>query len=244
MSVRFLIAALALAAVTAPGAAETRKATYSISMLGIGLGAAVMTIDDKGKSYALSFEGNYGFFGNSGRFSVSGQGAMTAGGVVPGRFTQSIENDKPQKAAVIFKAGKPETITLTPRLSATEVKQQVPLKPEHLVNVLDPAAALLSLVLRAGGDESKACSGSVAVFTGTVRADIALSPDSTTPLQILCKAKLTPISGYRETKNFRRVVDSDAMRVGFSIKADGKFRFPQVIKVPLRWGMLTITRKN
>jgi hypothetical protein len=241
--VGFLAASLVPLCFPGGGAhAQEQSARYAINVAGIDVGSLVLTVADTPKGYKLRINGSYGFLAYGGSFAIASTGAFSKTGVRPSTFSQSIKGDEPEVTRISFKNGAANKTVITPPPEPARLKNRVPLKPEHLADVLDPASALVMLAIRAGKSEENICAGEVPVFTGMVRASIALSPVNETPVQIICRATLKPIAGHRDTANLRRITGSDQLRLGFSRKADGRLRFPQSISIPLRFGRLTISR--
>jgi hypothetical protein len=227
-----------------PAHAAPVTATYSISIAGIDVGSLDMTVTDKGKSYSFKLSGSYGFLFNNGSFSASASGLLGDGGPTSTAYVQTIKSDDDELTRIKFTDGNATKTTITPPPGPKQTLNRIPLKDEDLLNVMDPLSAILSMAIKAGQSETEMCAGDVPVFTGLVRAKLTLSPANETPLQVLCKVKFTPISGHRNTANVKRIAASDALRVGFPRKSDGKFRLPQSISVPLKFGTLIITRKS
>jgi hypothetical protein len=235
-------AAAILVILAGNAAADEQRASYAINVAGIDVGSLVMTVTDTPKGYTLKINGSYGFLAYGGSFNIASNGAFSKAGLTPASFTQSIKGDEAELTRIAFTKGAALKTVITPPPKPARLKNRIPLKPEHLVNVLDPASAIVMLAIKAGKSDQNICAGEVPVFTGTVRASIALQPANETPVQIICRATLKPIAGHRDTPNLRRITDSDQLRLGFSRKTDGRLRFPQSISIPLRFGRLTISR--
>jgi hypothetical protein len=226
-------------------AAHAQSVTYGIDYAGFNVGAATMTIEEGAKDYSFAVNGKFSSLVASGSFSAASSGKISKSGLAPNRYGLNVSGEEPQKTDIVFTKGRASSITISPEESAERKAQRVPLKPEHLRNVLDPASAIFSLVIKKGSEaEAAICQGSFEVFTGTVRAKLTLSPAGDTPVQILCKVKFSPVAGHRNSSSTRRLMASEEIRVGFSRNLDGKLRFPQSVTVPLRVGKLTLTRKG
>jgi hypothetical protein len=226
------------------GAAQAQSVSYKINMAGLDVGSATMTAEDGGKSYSFQLSGTYSVLVARGSFSVAASGTRNASKLVPRQYGMNINSDRPEQTTIEFRKGAATTISINPVPSAGENNGRVPLTKAHLRNVLDPASALLALAMEKGAqDEGNLCNG-VEVFTGMVRARLSFSPANETPLQVLCAVNLQAIAGHKNNENLKRLTSSGKLRVGFSRKLDGNLRFPYSVSVPLRWGLLTLTRKG
>jgi hypothetical protein len=236
--------ALMLLASGASSFAETVSATYSVSVAGISVGKAVLTAEGSGKKYNIRLSGSYGFLTARGTFSAASTGSIGPKGPTPSSYRLQLKGEEDELTNVSFARGKAAKIAITPPPGEKKTLNRIPLKDEHLVNVLDPVSGILLLAIKAGQAEGAACNGSVPIFTGMVRAQITLSPARETPLQTICKIKFQPIAGHRETRNVMRIAASEELRIGFPRAADGAFRFPSSISIPLRFGTLTFERQR
>ncbi len=244
MRLSAIIVASGLVAASAAGAAETQSARYGIAIAGFNIGSITLTVTRDGKGYVGKLNGSYGFLGNRGSFSGTSTGVISDKGATPASFVQTMKGKDDETTRIAFKGGNVTKTVVTPEPKKPEPKDRIPLGADDLKGVIDPIAAVIALSMQAGKAEAAVCAGTVPVFTGQVRAEIDLAPGTVTPIQILCKARFRPIAGHRPTSAVKRIASSDALRIGFSQKQDGDFRFLHSLSIPLRVGTLTITRRD
>ena len=120
----------------------------------------------------------------------------------------------------------------------------VPLKPEHLANVLDPLSAILALTQDSGG---KPCDRKLAIFDGKQRFDLTLvfrrqEPiEGSAELASVCRVKYTPIAGFRQTEETANLARTTGIEISFRSVPSAHLFVPQKIVLPTLAGTAEIT---
>lgn len=203
MPFRRLVLAAALAALAAPAGAETLKAQYSVSLIGLPIGTATLT-GTFGPQYSVEayakLTGLAGMVANS-------KGGAKATGAIAGAAPQSASyattaanKDGTRTVRMALGGGAVKGIDISPPFE--EKPGRIPLTEAHRRGVLDPLSAL---VMPAGSVGPAACNRTLPVFDGYTRFDVTLSFVGTRNVQAkgysgpvaVCAARYNPIAGHR-----------------------------------------------
>jgi hypothetical protein len=203
MSFRPLALAALFAVLAAPAGAETLRAQYSVTLVGLPIGTASLS-GDFGASYSLEAQAK-----------LTGLAGMVANSKGGARATGSLSNGRPQAASyATTAANKDGARTVRMALGGGAVKGvdisppfeekpgRIPLTDAHRRGVIDPLGAL---VMPASGIGPAACNRTLPVFDGYTRFDVSLAFVGTRNVQTqgyagpvaVCAARYTPIAGHR-----------------------------------------------
>jgi len=124
----------------------------------------------------------------------------------------------------------------------------VPLKEQHLRNVLDPLSAIMALSRAEGGAP---CDRKIAVFDGKQRFDIALEPvdgksakaDAASRKEFVCRVLYRPIAGHKPNKANKALTEG-RIEAAFRPTNDGKLVLPWRITIPTAWGSAELVSKR
>lgn len=110
----------------------------------------------------------------------------------------------------------------------------VPLKEQHLKNVMDPLSAIL--VLTQVGTENP-CGRKVPIFDGKQRFDIDLQFRRQEALPngqaaIVCRVKYTPLGGYRANEETKSLSSSTGIEIAFRPVPGADLLVPQRVSIP------------
>ncbi|WP_309086212.1 DUF3108 domain-containing protein [Chelativorans sp.] len=200
---RVLLAAILALSSAHAAAAETYRARYDASLLGLPVGRAFFETRFDGQAFAIAAS-----FASAGiaRIFERTDGTVEVSG------TMGEEMSRPELYALEYSEGKKRQAT-TIRFrdgTVTETRNEpppkkrgedwVPLAPEHLTGVADPISALLLPV----STDAEVCNRTVRIYDGEIRADIVLQPapeESFRSAAVTCRARFVPVSGYRKTRS-------------------------------------------
>ena len=243
------LALAALAASAAPGGALAQtpvKASYDIQLAGLSIGQADLGGTVGGSSYSLNLNGKYSVLLYSGTVTTSASGQVANGRPVPAAYRHVVKTGKTYSTEIGFLGGNARVAEVQPPLPPEFQEGRIPITEEHRKGVMDPLSGLLMQSLRATRSPAETCSGTVPVYAGVSRMDLALSPiGGAKPGEILCKAKYKPVSGYRPAnKGVQRFAQNEGIRIAFPAQADGALSLPSRIVVPTAFGAFTAERKQ
>lgn len=208
---RVALAVLAASSFVGQARATTLTADYGIWLAGIPLGSARMTTAVDGEAYKLQLEAR--LTGLAGVLT-SGRGGATASGMLgPARpnaagFSVLTRSANAQVAiTVALASGNVAGVDIEP--PAEPKPDRVPLLETHKRGVVDPLSALVMPVVRRGeATEPANCNGTIPVFDGWTRFDVALSFAETKIVDqagyrgpvLVCNARYVPIAGHRSER--------------------------------------------
>ena len=238
----------AFAALTASGAhaQNTVKASYDIQLAGLSIGSAELGGTVGPASYALNLNGKYSVLIYSGTVNTSASGQVANGKPVPSAYSHVVKTGKTFSTQIGFQGGNAREASVTPPLPPEQQEGRIPVTEAHRKGVVDPLSGLLLQSLRATKSPAETCSGTVPVYAGVSRLDLALSPASGgKPDEILCKAKYKPVAGYRPAnKGIQRFAENEGIRIAFPANTDGGLSLPSRIVVPTSFGAFIAERKQ
>jgi hypothetical protein len=209
---RDVAGAVALLAAGASGAcADTWRATYNVSLLGLTIGSASMVGEFSRTGYRI--EANAKLSGlatlvSSSKGAAVGSGAIVGGRIVPAAYAVTAANAQLTRTMRMSLAGSAVTgVDISPPFE--DRPDRVPLRDQDKRGVLDPVGAFV-LSVPAGqplvGPAS--CDRTIPVFDGYTRFDLRLAyagqKDVTTdgyagPVA-MCTVRYVPIAGHRPSR--------------------------------------------
>ncbi|MBL8589206.1 MAG: DUF3108 domain-containing protein [Methylobacteriaceae bacterium] len=203
-----ILAIFALAASTgAPATAESLKAQYSISLIGLPLGSATLSAEI-GPGYTI--EAYTKLSGVASMVSNSKGGAKAAGAFANGRpapasyATTASNSETTRTVRMALGGGAVKGVDISPPFE--EKPGRVPLAETHKRGVVDPLSALVMQV--PAGQPAvgpAACNRTLPVFDGYTRFDVTLAYVGTRNVKTagyagpvsVCAARYVPIAGHR-----------------------------------------------
>lgn len=245
-----LKSALATALLTASlatqaAAAESYKAQYTITALGIPVGKTDFTTTVTDKNYKV--RGTMQASGFASLFSTLSGNINVAGG----RSTKAVqssaydvsyrEGDKAKSTSLRF-AGANVSKTIN-KPARGKRDNWVEHSPDALKNVVDPISALLI----AAPSDRAVCNRKIRVFDGVMRADVQLSYSRTIPFSVdgykgtavTCRAKFIPVSGYQTTKkDVAYMRDRSNIEISFAPMGKTGIYAPVAAKAQTRIGQI------
>jgi len=224
------------------------SATYKVTFNGFDIGGFKFNSDVSGHGYTLSSDAQLSAL--LGAFTWRGvsrsSGTLAAGEPKPAGYTFNFQSSSRQGAV---RLGFTDT-----RISAVSVMPPsepqpdiVPLKEQHLKDVLDPLSAVMA-VSRASANP---CNRKLAIFDGKQRFDLIFSfrrqekvaeqrPSGQPAVGYVCRVRYVPIAGYRATDETKELSDSTAIEVSLRHVPNANLMVPYLVTIPTFAGSATI----
>lgn len=253
MTYRFLLFAVASIHIfAAPVTAKDEwpaevNAVYKVKFGGFNIGDFRFTSKLDGEKYTLDGSSKLsvalGAFKWRGVFKSTG--ALGKSGADPAAYSFDYRSgSKRGSVKMTLDGGGVSKVAMDPPKEPSHAA--VPLKPQHMKNILDPMSAIMAMTLYDGGDP---CGRKLAVFDGQRRFDIALSrapgqgksarPDGT----YVCRVAYIPIAGHKANKENKALTDG-AIEVVLKHVPDAHLLAPSQITIPTAWGQATLLSKS
>jgi hypothetical protein len=208
---RLIFAVLALAAVTAAGAAHAEgklEAQYVASLAGIPIGKGSWAVDIGDTQYTAAASGmTTGLIKlfTGGRGSGAAQGTLSAGRPASSTYSATIKTGRhTDEVRMTVNGGVAKDIKIEPPLEPNP--KRVPITDEHRHGVTDPMTASL-LTMAGTGDlrAPQACERHLAVFDGKLRYDLKLAFKRMETVRaergyigpaVVCSVRFAPVAGF------------------------------------------------
>jgi hypothetical protein len=240
-----LAAGAALIALQGAAAAETIKAHYALSLMGVSIGSAYASgVVDRNYRIDISMRttGLANLVNNT-KGAATASGGLSAGGPSPTAYANTTSNEDEVRTVRMSLAGN--------AVRAVEVKpepwdadQRIPVNEGAKKRVVDPVSALIMSVPQ--GQEMTgpaACNRTISVFDGITRFDIALtySGEQTANTRgyagpvAVCSARYMPIAGHRpDSKSTRYMAENRDINVWLAPLPESRVVVP--IHIDMRTG--------
>ena len=203
------VMALAFLAAGAAGArAESWRATYSVSLLGLPIGTAGIVGEINRTSYRLEANAKLTGLGalvSSARGAATGAGAISAGRILPATYAVTAANAQMTRTMRMSLAGSAVTgVDISPPFE--DKPDRVPLRDQDKRGVVDPVGAFVLAVPGSGPLVGPAaCNRNIPVFDGYTRFDVRLSyvgqrrvaTEGYEGPVAVCTVRYVPIAGHR-----------------------------------------------
>lgn len=242
--IRAFTAAFLLAASAVPLRASNvgpASHAYDVSILGISIGDAELSLKQTGETYQLLLTGGFRFLFWTGEARAVSEGQTDAAGLLPATYRSRFKSPtRVFSTEIDFNregATRAEWVT-EPPLDPDEFGERVPITDADLIGARDPLSAFM-IPAQSG---TEACNRSVKAFSGVVRFDVDLTVTATDEDGLTsCAAAYRPISGQRvESAEVNRLQDDGLSLSVFEI-APGLWA-PATLGFETRFGTLTLTR--
>jgi hypothetical protein len=208
---RLTAAATAALVWTVAARADVLHATYSVSLIGLPIGAVSLNADLTPTSYSIAGDakltGLARLFANA-RGASAGKGAIVQGHVSPTTFATIAADSHMTRTIRMALAGNSVTgVDISPPFD--EKPDRVPLGPGDKRGVVDPVGAVVIPAPRSEPLVSpSACNRKVPIFDGYTRFDIDLTYVGERDVSakgyqgpvVICAARYVPISGHRRDR--------------------------------------------
>jgi len=188
--------------------AETVKARYALSLMGLPIGSAYANGVLEQKNYRIDIgmrtSGLANLVNNS-KGAAFATGGLSTAGVTPSNYSNTTQNnDETRTVRMALAANAVRSVEVKP--PPWDAEERVPVDESAKRHVLDPVSALIISV--PPGEEligPAACNRNISVFDGVTRFDVALSYAGEHSVEVkgysgpvvVCAARYTPIAGHR-----------------------------------------------
>ncbi len=244
----FLVGIMSAAAVLpgfAPAIASTSGGvshSYDVSISGIRIGDATLSLHQTGDAYDLSVTGGFRFLFWTGGADARSYGNAGADGLTPLGYRSRFESPtRVFTTEIDFAPSGPvrSSWATEPPLDPDEFDERVPITDADLIGARDPLASFV--IPAASGAE--ACARSLKVFSGVVRFDVSLTAGAAGPDGVVpCEADYQPVSGHRtESTEVDRLRDRGLVMSLFEIETG--LWAPASLGFQTRFGTLRLDRR-
>ena len=232
--------------------AETVRIRYSISLLGLSIGAANLTGTLSPGAYRLDVSakvtGLASVMGKS-NGAASSSGAIVKGKLSPATYATTAANSKETRTVRMSFAGSAVTgLDVSPPFE--EKPGRVPLTDDSKRNVLDPLGAVLMTVPASQPLLGKAaCERTIPIFDGNTRFNIGLSFTGLKKVSgkgydgdvAVCAVRYTPIAGHRpDRKATKFMTDNKDIEVWLAPLESAHALVPYFMSVATQIGTTTL----
>ncbi|MGJ0506663.1 MAG: DUF3108 domain-containing protein [Methylocystis sp.] len=231
--------------------AETLKAHYALSLMGISIGSAYASgVVDRTYRIDISMRttGLANLVNNT-KGAATASGGLSVAGPSPSAYANTTSNEEEVRTVRMSLASNAvRNVEVKPE--PWDAEMRVPVLEPNKKRVVDPVSALIMSVPQ--GQEltgPAACNRTISVFDGVTRFDIALSfagehtantPGYSGPVAI-CSARYTPIAGHRpDSKSTRYMAENRDMNVWLAPLPEARVVVPIHIDVKTGAGDLVI----
>lgn len=242
----------ALLAAAAPAQAETIKAHYALSLMGISIGNAFATGVVEPQNYRIDISmrttGLANLVNNT-KGAATASGGLTANGPSPVAYANTTANsDETRTVRMSLASNSVRAVEVKP--APWDAAARVPVGEGEKRHIVDPVSALIMSV-PAGADLTgpAACNRTIAVFDGVTRFDVALSYAGAHTAETrgysgpvsVCKARYTPIAGHRpDSTSTRYMAENREMSVWLAPLTEAHVVVPIHIDIKTAAGQLVI----
>lgn len=128
----------------------------------------------------------------------------------------------------------------------------VPIKPEHLKNIIDPLTAIMMTTRDKGGSP---CGRRLPIFDGKQRFDLLTTsagqqkvpetrPSGQPQIGFVCRVRYVPVAGYKDTEDMRNMVNNSTAEIALRPVPSANLLVPYRITVSTKWGTATMLLKR
>lgn len=238
------LACLLTVIATTPEASRPGGVAYDLTIAGIPIGDAHLSVDVGADAYAVTGEADFGFLFWGGVGAATSTGTLRDGALRPARYRLAYEGvTRPGSVDIEFDGDRAVRWDRLPPMPAEFAEGRLPLRDEHLMGVLDPLSAL---VIPAPADiaPEALCRRVQPVFSGYTRFDLAfVAADAVQDGAVACRAQYRAVSGHRpDSRGVERMRDPGALQVSLAPVAPGVWG-PARVAVATRFGTFEMTRR-
>lgn len=249
-------AALPIAALLCAGAgsaaAETIRAHYALSLMGLSIGSASASGVVEPESYRVDISmrtSGLANLVNNTKGAATASGGLTAAGPSPSAYANTTSNnDETRTVRMSLASNAVRAVEVKPE--PWDVEMRVPLNDGAKKRIVDPVSALIMSVPQSQElIGPAACNRTIPVFDGVTRFDVQLSYAGAHTAQThgysgpvaVCSARYTPIAGHRpDSKSTRYMAENRDINVWLAPLPDAHVVVPIHIDIRTGAGQLVI----
>lgn len=244
---------VALASTTTTRArAETLKAHYSLSLIGLSIGQASADGVIEGRNYRVDISmrtSGLASLVNDTRGAATAAGAFSHNGPAPASYANTTSNPYETRTVRMALAGNSvRAVQVDP--TPWDLPIRVPVTESNKAHIIDPVSALIMSV-PAGEPLTgpSACNRTIPVFDGVTRFDVSLYYVETRNVETngysgpvsVCMARYTPIAGHRpDSVSTRFMAENSDINVWLAPLPSAHVVVPYRIAVRTSAGMLIV----
>lgn len=221
---RLIQLAAAVCLLAAPAEASNLYVKYDVSLTGLKIGEAALSVDLNDRSYKLHGQGQmsaFGSFVSDGSGSVHANGSVTPHGLSPAAYTMQAEEDgKPNNVSLALSNGAVTATRIHP--AQDRVNERIKVTEAHKRGVIDPLSAVLFPAPQ--GVSRDSCKRTIAIYDGRDRYDIVMDYKAAYQKKgggktysgkvLACSARYKPISGHRPArKTIQQLAANTSMEI-------------------------------
>lgn len=249
ISSAFTIAAIICAA---PTRAETIRAHYALSLMGLSIGSAYASGVVEPESYRVDISmrtTGLANLVNSTKGAATASGGLTSVGPSPSAYANTTSNnDETRTVRMSLSSNAVRAVEVKPE--PWDAEMRVPVGEGNKKRIVDPVSALIMSVPK--GQEligPAACDRTISVFDGVTRFDVALTYSGAHTAQshgysgpvAVCSARYTPVAGHRpDSKSTRYMAENRDMSVWLAPLPEAHVVVPIHIDIRTGAGQLVI----
>jgi hypothetical protein len=205
---RLLVPVLSLVLAVTATAAETAKARYSVSLIGLHIGEASAEGSIEAANYKIDLNarltGVASWIAHV-KMALASSGLIRQGAILPVAYaTTSANAQRVRTLRMSLTAGTVRAVDISPPFD--DFEGRVPVTPANTHNILDPMSALIMSV--PAGEAlvgPSACNRTIPVYDGVVRFDLTMSYVSTRDVAVpgysgpvtVCAVRYRPVAGHK-----------------------------------------------
>lgn len=219
--------AVAALAVCAPARAETMRANYRVSLIGVPIGVAVANASVAESHYKVALNvrltGVAAWISNL-RMALASSGDYQTGALSPSGYATIASNSRETRTLrMAMSAGAVRQIQYSPPWDDSANPERVPLTEASKRDIIDPLSAFIMPVPQGASTVGPAaCNRRVPVFDGYTRFDVALDFVEVKEIRTngysgpvtVCSARYIPIAGHKPAnKSTQFMADNKDMNI-------------------------------
>ena len=240
--------AAGLTARASSDAEDNAAIDYALSISGIPIGQASLSVTIDRQHYALHATADVGFLFWGGEGNARAVGVLDAGSMKPSHYRLAYEGGStPGRIEIAFADGKAVRWGRQPEPDGEWAQEwrenRVVLEDHHLAGVLDPLSALL-IPVPADAEPATVCRRLLPVFSGFTRFDLELTGTAPASSGVGCTARYRPVAGHRpDSDSVERMTRRGAFEIALEPITQSAWG-PARVAVQTRFGTFEMVRQR
>lgn len=237
------LAAFTAGATVPPESIVRPDARYRLSIAGIPIGSAALSVSVNDGRYTIDGTADFGFLFWGGRGGARTEGLASPHSWTPVRYRLTYEGTRrPGGMEIDFENGKAVRFHSFPPPPDDVMEGRIALTDAHLRGVLDPLTALV-VPAGPGADAESVCNRLLPVFSGFTRFDLELTGARDAEPGIGCSARYVPVAGHRpDSRSVERMTQPGAFEIALAPLVTHAWA-PTRVAVQTRFGMFEMIRE-